>query len=102
VDRLAAATEPVVCLVAPPGYGKTTLAAQWAERKGGQVARLRPLLTYGLSFLAVQTLLELARAYLALDDAAGARTALRQARDLLQQRPDLATCPRRRTSSRPS
>ena len=24
---------PVVSVVAPPGYGKTTLLAQWAERK---------------------------------------------------------------------
>jgi LuxR family maltose regulon positive regulatory protein len=58
-----------------------------------RAARLRPLLTYGLSFLAVQTLLELARAYLALDDPAGARAALRQARDVLQQRPDLGDLP---------
>ena len=58
-----------------------------------RAARLRPLLTYGLSFLALQTLLELSRAYLALDDAAGARTALRQARDVLQQRPDLGALP---------
>jgi LuxR family maltose regulon positive regulatory protein len=58
-----------------------------------RAARLRPLLTYGLSFLAVQTLLELARAYLALDDPAGARATLRQARDVLQQRPDLGDLP---------
>jgi LuxR family transcriptional regulator, maltose regulon positive regulatory protein len=58
-----------------------------------RVARLRPLLTYGLSFFAVQTLLELGRACLALDDAAGARTALRQARDVLRQRPDLGDLP---------
>jgi hypothetical protein len=32
VDRLAAAQAPVVTVVAPPGYGKTTLLAQWAER----------------------------------------------------------------------
>jgi LuxR family maltose regulon positive regulatory protein len=38
VDRLLAAnTEPVVCLVAPAGYGKTTLLAQWAQRKGPRV-----------------------------------------------------------------
>jgi LuxR family transcriptional regulator, maltose regulon positive regulatory protein len=58
-----------------------------------RVTRLRPLLTYGLSFFAVQTLLELGRACLALDDPAGARTALRQARDVLQQRPDLGDLP---------
>ena len=58
------------------------LAARTALHRGdgpaarehlARVARLRPLLTYGLSFLAVQTLLEAARAYLALDDAAGAK-----------------------------
>jgi len=34
---LASDTEPVVCLVAPAGYGKTTLLAQLAERKGPRV-----------------------------------------------------------------
>jgi LuxR family maltose regulon positive regulatory protein len=47
------------------------------------------LLTYALPYLAVQTLLELGRACLALDDAAGVRVVLRQARDILRRRPDL-------------
>jgi LuxR family maltose regulon positive regulatory protein len=35
VERLLAShAVPVVCVVAPPGYGKTTLLAQWVERKG--------------------------------------------------------------------
>jgi LuxR family maltose regulon positive regulatory protein len=35
VDRLLASHQvPVVCVVAPAGYGKTTLLSQWAERRG--------------------------------------------------------------------
>jgi LuxR family transcriptional regulator, maltose regulon positive regulatory protein len=41
----------------------------------------------------VQTLLELGRAYLALDDLAGARAVLRQASDVLALRPNLGTLP---------
>jgi hypothetical protein len=38
VDRLLTASGgAVACVVAPPGYGKTTLLAQWAQRKGGRV-----------------------------------------------------------------
>ena len=59
-----------------------------------RAARLRPLLTSAMPHRAVQALLELARAYLALDDAAGARTALRQARDVLRLRPDLGILPK--------
>jgi LuxR family maltose regulon positive regulatory protein len=40
VERLAAARVPVITAVAPPGYGKTTLLAQWAERTGSRVAWL--------------------------------------------------------------
>jgi LuxR family transcriptional regulator, maltose regulon positive regulatory protein len=58
-----------------------------------QAARLRPLLTSAVPWGAVQTLLELGRAYLALDDVAGARAVLWQARDVLQQRPDLGNLP---------
>jgi len=59
-----------------------------------RAARLRPLLTSAMPHRAVQALLELARAYLTLDDAAGARTVLRQARDILQLRPDLGILPK--------
>ncbi len=38
VSQLAAAQAPVITVVAPPGYGKTTLLAQWAERVGTRVA----------------------------------------------------------------
>ena len=38
LDRLSASDEPLITVVAPPGYGKTTLLAQWAERLGPRVA----------------------------------------------------------------
>jgi LuxR family transcriptional regulator, maltose regulon positive regulatory protein len=60
-----------------------------AQQQLALATRLRPLLTYALPYLAVQTLLELGRACLALDDAAGARVMLRHARDILRLRPDL-------------
>jgi ATP/maltotriose-dependent transcriptional regulator MalT len=34
---LASDAVPVVCVVAPAGYGKTTLLAQWAQGKGSRV-----------------------------------------------------------------
>ena len=55
--------------------------------------RLRPLLTSAMPHRSVQTLLELARAYLALDDAAGARAVLRQAGEIIRQRPSLGVLP---------
>src|SRR5262249_9082581 len=38
VDRLMRSSEQVIAVVAPPGYGKTTLLAQWAERLGHPAA----------------------------------------------------------------
>jgi LuxR family maltose regulon positive regulatory protein len=58
-----------------------------------RAARLRPRLTAAMPHRAVQTLLELARAYLGLSDAAGARILLREARDILRQRPYLGLLP---------
>ena len=58
-----------------------------------RAAHLRPQLTAALPHRAVQTLLELVRAHLALTDVAGARTLLRDARIILHQRPHLGTLP---------
>ena len=56
-----------------------------------QTLRLR--LTYALPYLAVQTRLELARAYLAIADAGGARTMLREIEAVLRRQPDLGVLP---------
>jgi LuxR family maltose regulon positive regulatory protein len=69
--------------------GELTVAREYAAG----AARLRPLLTYALPVVSVQALLELGRAYLALGDPGGVRAVLRQAQDILQQRPDLGTLP---------
>ncbi len=50
---------------------------------------LTPLLTDALPWLAVQTRLELARAYVTLRDADGARALLAEVVDILHRRPDL-------------
>jgi LuxR family maltose regulon positive regulatory protein len=55
--------------------------------------RLRPLLTSAMPHRSVQTLLELARAYLGLEDVAGARAVLGQADEVIQQHPDLGVLP---------
>jgi LuxR family maltose regulon positive regulatory protein len=58
-----------------------------------EAVRLRPLLTSAMPHRSVQTLLELARAYLALEDVAGARAVLRQAGEIISQRPGLGVLP---------
>ena len=55
--------------------------------------RLRPLLTAAAPALNVLSLLGFARGHLAVGDAAGARTLLAQASDVLRQRPDLGVLP---------
>jgi LuxR family maltose regulon positive regulatory protein len=64
-----------------------------ARAHAAHASRLRVGLTSAVPFLAVQVRLELARAYLELSDAAGARLLLREVRDVLQVRPDLGTLP---------
>ena len=51
--------------------------------------RLRPLLDHGLPWLTVQVGLELARAHLALGEAAAARTVLAETESVLERRPEL-------------
>jgi LuxR family transcriptional regulator, maltose regulon positive regulatory protein len=64
-----------------------------AEEHLARATRLRPALTWALPHLAVQTLLQLAHVALALDEPAGARAVLSQARQVLQHRPDLGALP---------
>jgi LuxR family maltose regulon positive regulatory protein len=64
-----------------------------AQRHLAHAARLRPLLTYAMPHRAAQTLLELARAHLTLSDTAAATVVLREAGDLLRQRPNLGVLP---------
>jgi len=64
-----------------------------ARRLSRRAAQLRPLLTAALPVVAVQTLVELARAYLSFADQDGAAAALGQADRILRRRPDLGTLP---------
>ena len=57
-----------------------------------RAARVRHLLTYAVPASSIVQL-EIARVYLALADPAGARTVLRELRDVLHQRPDLGVVP---------
>ena len=79
-----------------------TVAARAALHRGdipraqdhlARAVRLRPRLTAAMPLRAVQTLLELARAYLGLSDVAGARLLLREARDILRRQPRLGHLP---------
>jgi LuxR family maltose regulon positive regulatory protein len=85
-DVPSALTEAVAARVAAH-RGDLAAAGEHLAR----ATRLRPALTWVLPHLAVQTLLQLAHAGLALDDPAGARAVLSQARQVLQRRPDLGT-----------
>jgi LuxR family maltose regulon positive regulatory protein len=55
--------------------------------------RLRSRLTYALPHFSIQTRLELARAYLAMADAGGAATMLREIDTLQRRQPDLGRLP---------
>jgi LuxR family transcriptional regulator, maltose regulon positive regulatory protein len=73
-----------------------------ARRYAALAARLRPLLVYSIPVVPVQALLELARVYLGLGDSGGADAALRQAEDVLAERPDLGQLPEQAAALRAS
>ena len=64
-----------------------------AKRNAALASRLRPLCTAAVP-ISAHFLLQLAHAYLELADPAGARTVLRQVRDILRVRPELGTVAR--------
>jgi LuxR family maltose regulon positive regulatory protein len=69
--------------------------AKRAHELLARAQRLRPHLTYALPHVAIQTRVELARAYVAVPDAGAARTMLREIDALERRQPDmghLTTC----------
>ncbi len=64
-----------------------------ARRELVRATGLRPLLTAAVPGGAVQLLVALARAHLAVDDPAGARALVAQASDVIHDRPDLGVLP---------
>lgn len=62
-----------------------------ARRELTAALRLRPLLSSALPHLAVQARIEILHTQLGLDDAAGARTIMREIDEILDRRPELGT-----------
>jgi LuxR family maltose regulon positive regulatory protein len=88
-DYAMAAFVHMVAARAALGQGDPARARKHLAR----TVHLRPLLTSAMPHRSVQTLLELAQAYLALDDVAGARAVLRQADEIIRERPGLGVLP---------
>lgn len=80
-----------ICLAARARLALETRQTATARRLLLRAMRMRPQLSHAIPWFAVQTRIELARAHLALADVEGARTLLREAEDVFQQRPDLGT-----------
>lgn len=90
MDEYPAST--LVCAVA----ARVALHRDDAPRARALLARaqrLRSRLTYALPYLAIQTRLELARAYLAMADSGGAATMLREIDALQRRQPEIGRLP---------
>jgi len=95
-DYAMAAFVHTVAARAALGQGDPARAREHLAR----TVHLRPLLTAAMPHRSVQTLVELAQTYLDLDDVAGARAVLRQAEEIIRQRPDLGVLPAQATDLR--
>jgi LuxR family transcriptional regulator, maltose regulon positive regulatory protein len=85
-------TTAFVCAVT----ARVALRQERGERARELLARaqrLRTRLTYAVPYFSIQTRLELARAYLALADAGGAATMLREIEAVVRRQPDLGVLP---------
>jgi LuxR family maltose regulon positive regulatory protein len=102
IDSLAGQALAIVESGGFEHYWTSAIVYAWAARaalvrgdvRGARLhaahcARLRPLLVSSIPIVPVQALLELSRVYLGLGDAAGAQGALRQAEEILAERPRL-------------
>jgi LuxR family maltose regulon positive regulatory protein len=65
-----------------------------ARRRLAHATTIRPMLTRAAPGISVHTLLEMARAHLALSDVTGARTVMRQSAGILAERPELGLLPK--------
>ncbi len=105
-EAFAAESDEVAVTANLVGYLSTALARAAHVRiaiQSGDIAgarrdlalatSLRPLLTVACPGVAVQSLVAFARAHLAVGDAAGARTLLAQASQVIHLRPDLGALP---------
>jgi LuxR family maltose regulon positive regulatory protein len=90
--RLHAYVEAVLVFAAAAHVSIHDHDLDTARELAGRAVRVRPLLTYAVPCTAL-FLIELAKVQLKLADPAGARTTLRDARDILRQRPDLGIIP---------
>jgi LuxR family maltose regulon positive regulatory protein len=89
-----AAGDYVVTVIMHAASAKLALAQRKGTRAREDLARahvVRPMVTHALSWLAVQSLIELARIDLALGDGNGARTLVLEMDDVLHRRPDVGT-----------
>lgn len=91
LDQVRGYTEAGLMLAAGALLAARTGDAASARAALNQCQRLRPELTRALPFFAVRTLVVIARAYLVLGDANGARAVLLDAAEMLRRRPDLGT-----------
>jgi len=90
LDGYHASGPPLVAAARCARHNNDILGAQ---RLLARAARVRPLLGVAIPGEGVRILLEMARAHIELSDVAGARPLIREAEEIILQRPDLGVLP---------